>query len=77
MVVGPDRPLVASVAYDLPVPRPRPAASAARGFALATDVEVPLDRVRVHGTAPARALDRRRPTSTGATRARRPPSAST
>ena len=57
MVVGPDRPVVASVAYDLPVPD-LGLDLRGGGFALATDVEVPLDRVRVHGTAPARALDR-------------------
>ena len=53
MVVGPDRPVVASVAYDLPVPELGLGVHGA-GFAVDTDVEAPLDRVRVHGTAPAR-----------------------
>ena len=52
MVVGPDRPLVASVAYDLPVP-PMGLGLHAPGYALDTDIVAPLDRVQVHGTAPA------------------------
>jgi hypothetical protein len=56
MVVGPDRPVVASVAYDLAVPELGLGLHGA-GFAMDTDVESPLDRVRVHGTAPAVLLD--------------------
>ena len=57
MVVGPDRPVVASVAYDLPVPDLGLGLHGA-GIAMDTDVESALDRVRVHGTAPARVHDR-------------------
>ncbi len=56
MVVGPDRPLVASVAYDLPVPD-LGLGLRGSGHSLDTDIEVPLDRVRVSGTAPAVVLD--------------------
>jgi hypothetical protein len=52
MVVGPDRPVVASVTYDLPVPDMGLGLYGA-GHALHADIEVPLDRVRLHGTAPA------------------------
>jgi hypothetical protein len=56
MVVGPDRPVVASIAYDLPVPELGLGLHGS-GFAMSTDVEVPLDRVRVHGRAPAAVFD--------------------
>ena len=52
MVVGPDRPVVASVAYELPVPE--------RGLGLRSGphdldavVEAPLDRIQLRGSAPA------------------------
>jgi hypothetical protein len=53
MITGPDRPLVASVAYDWPLPD---AGLVLRsdGFTVNVDVVSPLDRLRLHGTAPAR-----------------------
>ena len=56
MVVGPGRPLVSSVCYDLPVPA---AGLALRGdgYSVDGDVVSPLERMRVHGSAPARTLD--------------------
>ncbi len=53
MVTGPGRPLVASVAYDWPVPGTG-LCLRGDGFAVDAEVESPLDRLRVHGTAPAR-----------------------
>jgi len=48
MVVGPGRPTVASVAYDLPVPSSGLGLHG-RGIAMDTDVLAPLAEVRVHG----------------------------
>jgi len=56
MIAGPDRPLVASVAYDWPMPSAG-LALAGDGFSVGADVEVPLDRLRLHGSAPARVHD--------------------
>ena len=53
MVTGPGRPLVASVAYDWPLPVTG-LSLRGDGFSVDADVESPLDRLRVHGTAPAR-----------------------
>ncbi|MGA2837046.1 MAG: hypothetical protein ABSF84_10660 [Acidimicrobiales bacterium] len=57
MVVGPGRPLVASVAYDLPVPGAPGLAVDAGGYAFAETVGVPLDTVHVAGTVPGELLD--------------------
>ncbi len=53
MVVGPDRPMVASVAYDLPLPVGD--ATAVRGgrHDLAWSADVPLEAMTVRATAPA------------------------
>ena len=56
MIVGPDRPLIASVAYDWPVPDSGLVLQGA-GFTVDADVVAPLDRLRLHGTAPARMHD--------------------
>jgi len=56
MFTGPDRTLVASVAYDWPVPGAGLALTG-DGFSVGADVDVPLDRLRLHGSAPARVLD--------------------
>ncbi|HEX7460515.1 MAG TPA: hypothetical protein VF279_07775 [Acidimicrobiales bacterium] len=56
VVVGPDRPLVASVAYDWPLPD-RDLTIRGDGFSVHGDIDVPLDRLRLHGSAPARVLD--------------------
>ncbi len=56
MVVGPDRPVVASVAYDLPVAAGSGLELEASGFEVAAVVEEPLAGVAVRGTAPARIL---------------------
>ena len=56
MVTGPDRPLVASVAYDLPVPDSG-LALLGEGFTVEADVLSPLDQLRMHGRAPARMHD--------------------
>lgn len=56
MVVGPGRPTVASMAYDLPVPASGLGLHGG-GFAMDTDVLAPLAEVRVHGTAPAAVHD--------------------
>jgi len=53
MVTGPDRPLVASVAYDWPEPDTGLSLQG-DGFAVGADIESPLDRFRLHGMAPAR-----------------------
>ncbi len=57
MVVGPGRPLAASVAYDLPVADEPGLAVDADGYAFAAVVDVPLDTVRVVGTVPGELLD--------------------
>jgi hypothetical protein len=56
MVTGPDRPLVASVAYDWPVPTTGLVLEG-DGFTVDADVVVPLDQLRMHGSAPARMYD--------------------
>jgi hypothetical protein len=56
MIVGPDRPLVASVAYDWPVPG-EGLALTGDGFSVGADVVSPLDRLHLHGTVPARLHD--------------------
>jgi hypothetical protein len=56
MLVGPDRPLVASVAYDWTVPV-HGLALRGEGYTVDADVESPLDRLRLHGSAPARMLE--------------------
>ena len=56
VVVGPDRPLVTSVAYDWPLPD-KDLTLRGDGFSVDGDVEIPLDRLRLHGSAPARVLD--------------------
>ena len=53
MVVGPDRPVVASVAYDLPIGEGSGLELAA-GFEIAAVVEVPLAKLAVRGNVPAR-----------------------
>jgi hypothetical protein len=55
MVVGPDRPVVASVAYDLPVGEGSGLELAERGFEVATIVGEPLARAAVRGNVPAEA----------------------
>ncbi|MGA8723782.1 MAG: hypothetical protein WB565_01955 [Acidimicrobiales bacterium] len=54
MVVGPDRPVVASVAYDLPIGGWSGLELAARGFEVTAVVEVPLAKLTVRGNVPAR-----------------------
>jgi hypothetical protein len=57
MVVGAGRPVVASIAYDLPVvPAPRLGTEGA-GFDVAADIMRPLDSFRLVGSAPAVAHD--------------------
>jgi hypothetical protein len=53
MVVGPGRPMVASVAYDLPPPRGDETAVRSGGHDLAWSVDVPLEQLSVRATAPA------------------------
>ncbi len=53
MVVGTDRPLVASVAYDLPVGAGSGLLLRAEGYAIDGVVESPLLRMRLEGSAPA------------------------
>jgi hypothetical protein len=53
MVVGPDRPLVASVAYDLPHPAGPDLSVGSRGYQVNGTMEEPLAVMRVAGTAPA------------------------
>jgi hypothetical protein len=56
-VVGPGRPLVASVGYDLPVTVGSGLELAVRGFEIGAAVETPLARVAVRGQAPAESYD--------------------
>ncbi len=56
MVVGTERPLVASVAYDLPVGGGTGLALRAGGYAVDGVVESPLARMRLEVTAPATVL---------------------
>ena len=60
----PDRPVVASVAYDLPACPTSGWASTAAAFEVDTDVESPLDRVRRPRVGAGRDPRRSRPTST-------------
>jgi len=53
MVVGPGRPMVASVAYDLPPPRGDETAVRSGGHDLAWSVDVALEQLSVRATAPA------------------------
>jgi hypothetical protein len=55
MVVGPDRPVVSSVAYDLPVGGGSGLELATPGYDMVTTVERPLETVSVRGGAPAEA----------------------
>ena len=56
MITGPGRPLVASVAYDWPVPEAGLVLHG-DGFTVDADVVAPLDQLHLHGTAPARRHD--------------------
>jgi hypothetical protein len=53
MVVGPGRPMVASVAYDLPLPGAGDTALRSGGHDLAWSADVPLERMSVRATSPA------------------------
>jgi hypothetical protein len=57
MLVGPYRQLIASVAYDWAVPADG-LALRGDGYAVDGDIETPLDRLRLHGSAPAQVLGR-------------------
>lgn len=57
MVVGIDRPLVASLAYDLPHPDGPSLAVASDGYQVDGTIEEPLMAMRVAGTAPAEVHD--------------------
>jgi hypothetical protein len=56
-VVGPDRPLVASVAYDLPVASPTGLAVDGSGYTFDGVVGRPLDSFHLTGSVPAQVLD--------------------
>jgi len=56
-VVGPGRPLVASVAYDLPVPGPTGLSVDGSGYSFDGIVQRPLDSLRVAGSVPAAVMD--------------------
>ena len=58
MLVGAGRPVVASVAHDLPVAGGTGLVLNTRGFEMAGVVEEPLAVMSLRGTAPARCLDR-------------------
>ena len=77
MVVGPDRPVVASVAYDLPVGGGSGLELAARGFEVDAVVEAPLAKLAVRGNVPARVALRAGRGLPGRHWRRRPPWAST
>ena len=54
MIVGKDRPVIASVAYDLPVARSNTFNIEHTDYALGYDTEAPLQVARLHCEAPAR-----------------------
>jgi hypothetical protein len=57
-IVGPDRPLVASAAYDLPVAGDTGLSIGVGGLDVTAEVVTPLERMTVNGRVPARVHDR-------------------
>jgi hypothetical protein len=57
MIVGPERPMVASVSYDLPIPEGPGLALRAAGYEFDGVVGEPLRSMRVHGHVPGSAHD--------------------